>query len=98
MHRSMIPLLSAGVAGHHEYGFNYEVQPAAPPAGPPLKGPIPLVGWREDPVQQELAKKLKQALGDEQKLNALLDQQQSLRVALPLAICGRGTCRLHCSL
>jgi hypothetical protein len=22
-----------------EYGFNYEVQPAAPPAGPPLKGP-----------------------------------------------------------
>jgi hypothetical protein len=39
-----------------EYGFKYEVQPPAPPAGPPLKGPIPLVGWRDDPVEQELAK------------------------------------------
>jgi hypothetical protein len=67
-----------------EYGFNYEVRPAAPPAGPPLKGPIPLVGWRDDPAQQALAKELEQALGDEQKLNASLARQQSLRVALPL--------------
>ena len=67
-----------------EYGFKYEVQPAAPPTGPPLKGPIPLVGWRDDPVQQELAKELKQAGADEQKLNAVLARQQALRVALPL--------------
>jgi hypothetical protein len=67
-----------------EYGFDYKVQPAAPPAGPPLKGPIPLVGWRDDPVQQELAKEIEQALGDEQKLNALLTRQESLTVALPL--------------
>jgi hypothetical protein len=67
-----------------EYGFKYEVQPAAPPAGPPLKGPIPLVRWRDDPVQQELAKELEQAHGDEQKLNAFLSRLESLRVALPL--------------
>jgi hypothetical protein len=67
-----------------EYGFEYEVQPSASPAGPPLKGPIPLVGWRDDPVQQALAKELEQAGDDKQKLNAVLARQQSLRVALPL--------------
>jgi hypothetical protein len=67
-----------------EYGFDYLVQRAAPPAGPPLKGPIPLVGWRDDPVQQELAKELEQAQGDERRLNALLTRLQSLEVALPL--------------
>jgi hypothetical protein len=67
-----------------KYGFAYEVRPAVPPAGPPLKGPIPLVGWRDDPVQQELAKELEQANGDEQKLNALLTRFDLLRVALPL--------------
>src|SRR5262245_54219879 len=65
-----------------EYGFNYEVQ--RDPAGPPVKGPIPLVGWRDDPVQQELAREFEQALGDEKKLAALLAQKESLNVALPL--------------
>ena len=42
------------------------------------------MGWRDDSIQQELAKELEQALGDEQKLNAVLTRQLSLRVALPL--------------
>lgn len=69
-----------------QYGFRYEVQRPAPPAGPPLKGPIPLVGWRDDPVQQELAKEMEQALalGDEEKLKAVLTRQESLNVPLPL--------------
>jgi hypothetical protein len=65
-----------------EYGFYYEVQ--RDPAGPPVKGPMPVVGWRDDPVQQELAREVEQALGDEQKLNALLARQESLNIALPL--------------
>jgi hypothetical protein len=67
-----------------QYGFEYHVQPTAPPSGPPLKGPIPLVGWRDDPVQQEAAKELEQALGDEQKLSEFLTRQQSQMVTLPL--------------
>jgi len=65
-----------------EYGFSYPVQRG--PSGPPVKGPIPLVGWRDDPVQQELAKELEQALGDEQKLNAFSARLESVNVALPL--------------
>jgi hypothetical protein len=63
------------------YGFVYEVQPPGPPFD---KQPIPLVGWRDDVAQQELAKELEEALGDEKKLTAIPARQASYRSALPL--------------
>ncbi|HMI96131.1 MAG TPA: hypothetical protein VK479_06420 [Micropepsaceae bacterium] len=63
------------------FGFVYEVQPPGPPFE---RQPIPLVGWRDDPVVQELTKALEEAFGDVEKLAAVLARQATLRMALPL--------------
>src|SRR5262249_16172865 len=47
-----------------EFGFVYEVQPPGVSAsGPPLKPqPLPLVGWREDPIHVEISERLSRAI------------------------------------
>ncbi len=63
-----------------EYTFNYQVQPPGPPFD---KQPIPLVGWRNDPVHQALAQEVQAALGDEEKMIAVLEKQTALRRPIP---------------
>lgn len=63
-----------------EYEFSYHVQP---PGLPFDKQPIPLVGWRNDPVHQALAQEVQAALGDEEKMTAVLEKQAALRRPIP---------------
>jgi hypothetical protein len=64
-----------------EYGFTYEVQPPGPPFD---KRPIPMVGWRDDPVQQQLTADFNAALGNREMLDAVLEREASLRRPVPL--------------
>ncbi|MEX5215360.1 MAG: hypothetical protein AB7G48_17240 [Nitrospiraceae bacterium] len=47
-----------------EFAFVYEVQPPGMSAsGPPLKPqPLPMVGWREDPIHAEISERLSRAI------------------------------------
>ena len=47
-----------------EFGFVYEIQPpGASASGPPLKPqPLPMVGWREDPIHAEISERLSRAI------------------------------------
>ena len=64
-----------------ELGFTYDVHPPGPPFD---RQPIPLVGWRDDPVQQALTAEVQQASGDKQKLAAILEKEAKLRKSMPL--------------
>jgi hypothetical protein len=63
-------------------GFRYEIQPPGPPFH---QQPIPLAGWRKDPVQQALAKEVEEAVGDETKMAAVMAKQAALCRSLPLS-------------
>jgi hypothetical protein len=56
-----------------EYACVYEVQPPGLSAGgPPLKPqPLPMVGWRDDPIQIEVSERLSRAIesGDASQIN-----------------------------
>lgn len=47
-----------------EYGFVYEVQPpGVSGSGPPLKPqPLPMVGWRDNPIHAEISEQLSRAI------------------------------------
>jgi len=64
-----------------EYRFSYCVDP--PPA-PFDKLPIPMVGWRDDPVHQQLCARLEQATGDPEALATVLEAQAPMRRSVPL--------------
>lgn len=63
-----------------EHGFTYDVQPPGPPFE---KQDIPMVGWRDDPIQQALTAELQDALGDDSKLAKVLEKQAALRRPVP---------------
>ncbi len=63
-----------------ELGFSYDVQPPGPPFD---KQPIPMIGWRDDPVHQQLTTEVQAAIGDERRLSQILQKQAALRHALP---------------
>lgn len=63
-----------------ETGFGYDVQPPGPPFE---KQPIPTVGWKDDPAHQALSAEVRAALGDDAKLEALLEKQAALRQPMP---------------
>ena len=64
-----------------ELNFSHEV----PPPGPPFdKQPTPIVGWRDEPIQQELTAEAQASLGDEGRIAAVLEKQAGLRRAIPL--------------
>ncbi len=63
-----------------EYGFSYDVQPPGPPFD---KQPIPLVGWRNDPIHQALTQEVQAVLGDEEKMADVLEKQAALRRPIP---------------
>jgi len=64
-----------------EHEFSYDVQPPGPPFD---KQPIPLVGWRNDPVQQALMAEVEEASGNEEKLAAILEKEAKLRKSMSL--------------
>ena len=70
-----------------EYGFSYDIQPPGKdPSGPPLKpGPVPMVGWREDPVEQNLSEAVAAAIesGDEQAMERVDAEMAALAVPVP---------------
>lgn len=65
-----------------EYGFSYEVQPPGTHAGgPPMKPqPLPMVGWRDDPVHQQLTDEIQEAInsGDEMMLQRIDERMAKL--------------------
>ena len=63
-----------------EYGFSYDVQPPGPPFD---KQPIPLVGWRNDPIHQALTQEVQAVLGDKEKMADVLEKQAVLRRPIP---------------
>ncbi|MCH8185169.1 MAG: hypothetical protein IH862_03575 [Chloroflexi bacterium] len=76
------PARSLLMAMMQHYGFAYEVQPPGPPLHP-FERAIPMVGWRDDPIQIALAKKTEAALGDPQKLATVLEREAALRRPVP---------------
>lgn len=62
-----------------EYGFQYDVKPPGP-----CRGPIPMVGWRDDPMHQQLCKEVANAMGNEAKTRELLQKQAALEHPVPL--------------
>jgi hypothetical protein len=58
-----------------EFAFVYEIQPpGVSAAGPPLKPqPLPMVGWREDPIHAEISERLSRAIesGDEAQMQEI---------------------------
>jgi hypothetical protein len=64
-----------------ELGFTYDVHPPGPPFD---KQPIDLIGWRDDPVHQDLTREVQRALGDDQKLTAILEKEAKLRRSMSL--------------
>ena len=64
----------------NEYDFAYSVQPHPAPFD---KEAIPMVGWREDPVEIELTQRFEAALGDDLKLEEVLEAQAALRRPVP---------------
>lgn len=63
-----------------KYGFSYEIQPPDPPFN---EGPIPMVGWKDDPEHRALAIELEKAKGDKDKLEKILEKQSALRRPVP---------------
>ena len=63
-----------------ELGFAFDVQPQGPPFD---KQPISMVGWRDDPVHQQLTAEVQAAIGDEQKVSEVLQKQAALRRPMP---------------
>lgn len=70
-----------------EYGFSYDVQPPGKhQGGPPLKPqPLPMVGWRDDPVQKKITEELSEAInsGDETKMKAVDKKLAALARPIP---------------
>ena len=64
------------------YGFTYDVQPPGPPFD---KQTIPMVGWREDPIQKQLTNEYQDALGDPEALAAVLEKEAALRRPVPFS-------------
>jgi len=69
-----------------EYGFSYEVQPVgARKGGPPLKlQPLPMVGWREDPVHTQLGEELSQAIASHDKTQMETVERKLAELARPV--------------
>jgi hypothetical protein len=59
-----------------ELSFSFDIQPQDAPLD---KQPIAMVGWRDDPLHQQLTAEVQAAMGDAQKLSQLLEKQASLR-------------------
>ena len=70
-----------------EYGFSYFVQPPGKhQGGPPLKPqPLPMVGWRDDPVQQRITEELSEAInsGNETMMKAVDKKLEALARPIP---------------
>lgn len=69
------------------YGLSYDVQPPGKyQGGPPLKPqPLPMVGWRDDPVQKQLTEEISEASGsgDEAKMKAIDSKLEALARPVP---------------
>lgn len=70
-----------------QYGFSHDVQPpGSNPSGPSLKpGPIPLVGWHDDPVHKEISDRLQKAINSGNKDEIAEIEQQLAELALPIS-------------
>ena len=70
-----------------KYSFKYEVQPPGlQEGGPPLKPqPMPMVGWRDDPVHKEISEELSKASesGDEEKMIEIDKKMTDLAKPIP---------------
>ncbi len=70
-----------------EYGFSYEVQPSGiQEGGPPLMSqPLPMVGWHDDPVNQQLTEEISEAFesGDKSKIQRVEEKLAELARPVP---------------
>lgn len=64
-----------------EYGFEHNVEPPRVP----IHGPIPMIGWRDDPQDTALSEEIAAAIGDEQKLKSAFEKQAAMARAIPLS-------------
>jgi hypothetical protein len=68
------------------FGFSYEIQPPGPPFD---KQPIPLVGWRDDPVAQEISRILEGS--DPDKITIAMARQgppgRTTKTITPATLC-----------
>ena len=70
-----------------EFGFSYKIQPPGRDnGGPPLKPqPLPMVGWREDPIHKKLSEEVEEAIksGDDTMMRVIEAKLEALARPVP---------------